>query len=521
VEIPTGNIKERFIPLDSKDYLNIGDINKALSELNLQSCNLLIQPSTIFYVKKGDGDNNIFIPRFASPQIQPTVATSLLRQVEEVIAAFSPHFATIPINLQEKIIKAFQSIRKEGEIVEVDGLITPKESPLIKTIVGFDENLQNPRFNVHFYDKEKKDFQRSIRIIFIDAKTELRIKRINEELNKLNSEELGNYLNYFKKIWNTYSNDGLLERLIANERSLGFMASDKGLTAIDLHELLIKFKSEKEMLKHLVESDFKGLNLDLFQKKVLLARYERYQGEKNVEFVDSIVPNQIDILRKAIELLREKPFGDQEKEEIENYLKELINIFQSGKEVFFHNIGRGILAKFNPKEFYDGKQHHFERLLRILKSGGLIPAEGAYSKGIYLSVFNLSFDSLKNFISFLIQSYEPEEGVKNFTLLKLNFSLLFEKLKNPFNSPIILELDMNSLPRFKHQTCATCYVGIPKERIRRIVVETIEDIEKVREVLKQVGMDIPLITLDRFKKEISLLEEARRKCFQELGINLF
>jgi len=112
MEIPTGNIKERFIPLDSKDYFNIGDINKALSELNLQSCNLLIQPTTIFYVK-GDG----FIPRFTSPQIKQTVATSLLRQVEEVIAAFSPSFATIPINLQEKIIKAFQSISKEGEIV--------------------------------------------------------------------------------------------------------------------------------------------------------------------------------------------------------------------------------------------------------------------------------------------------------------------------------------------------------------------------------------------------------------------
>jgi hypothetical protein len=500
------------------------EFDQAISKLGLEQHPLMINPrndnSFTIYVT---GSISKLVKRFALPQIKTTVASSWLRKTEEVIAGLIPSFATIPINTQQEIIDAFTPFTKDGEKVEVDGVIIPDESSRIKTIFGLDKNLLNPRFNIHFYDKEG-NFIRLIKIVFIDEKTKQRINKINQRLKELEKEDKENFKRFeieFQRIYELYKKEGLLERLISNEKSLGFMASDKGLTILDLLELLLNFKNERDFLNELISSNFKGLNLDTFKRKILVARYERYKELKSNELLDSIVPSSIDILKEAILLIQQESIDQENNQDIISYFRYLIDVINDGKEIFFHNIGRGILGKFNIEEFYDGKQHHFSRLSRILESGRLIPAKGAYSKGIYLSVFNPSYDSLKNFLNFLIQSYDEKEDRQNYTPLKLNFTLLFESLKNCFNSSIILELEMSPLPRFKHQTCSTCYTDISIERIKRIIVETEKDFTKIIEIFNKKGLPVPsIITLDRFRKELYYLEKARKQCFQKLGIPL-
>lgn len=117
------------------------EFDQAISKLGLEQHPLMINPRNDSFTIYVTGSISKLVKRFALPQIKTTVASSWLRKTEEVIAGLIPSFATIPINTQQEIIDAFAPFTKDGEKVEVDGVIIPDESSRIKTIFGLDKNL--------------------------------------------------------------------------------------------------------------------------------------------------------------------------------------------------------------------------------------------------------------------------------------------------------------------------------------------------------------------------------------------
>ncbi len=134
------------------------------------------------------------------------------------------------------------------------------------------------------------------------------------------------------------------------------------------------------------------------QIEILLARKAKLDTTQLSEG-ENLLPDQIEILNKAIELSKNKSTDPT----VIRNLEKIATDMDQGIYRYQHNIGRGgFLTKLTSGEVIDGKLTYFEFMDRILKSGSLLPFEGTYIKGTYLQGTDLTRDNQENSFKFAL-----------------------------------------------------------------------------------------------------------------------
>ncbi len=330
-----------------------------------------------------------------------------------------------------------------------------------------------------------------------------------EEVLAIGSPQANLYERKFQNLYEAYKADGLFERLVTDENSIGMIGAYRGFDLLDLHEGLLEHGSERDWLEHLSRADFSGINLSPKQLKTLRLRLKKLR-EIDAKNHEQIMFSEEDVIRRAIQIARKA-----NDELVEDQLTRMLKDYADGLSRCYHNIGRGgFITKFNPQEIKDGKQSHTQLLKKILGSENpsLIPRQGTYVKGTYLQSVNFVHDNPLENYGFILEEYLDEVGMSN--------TVLTEYLKNMGSNPLVLDFASVPMPKFKHQVCAIKYVNTSlNEELRRVIVSIPEEKMVVEAILKKAGMEnVQVLQVDSWLREVKYLKQAQDQLNEELGL---
>ncbi|OGM15050.1 hypothetical protein A3D84_02175 [Candidatus Woesebacteria bacterium RIFCSPHIGHO2_02_FULL_42_20] len=471
--------------------------DEALSRLGLETKRLMLLPFIHDEQHVFVTNNPNIYTRFHRPRIDKNqeLPPSNIVKIEEWIAGIAPFIAVVPEKSQDRIEAFFANdVLAEGQVARVEGVVIQQNysNPLLDAF-GLSRYLRHPDIGIHIYD-ESGAFAQKINMHFIDTKTAKRIDTINDQAQQMSPDQIATTKERLNRVFTALEEDGVTERLVENQHSIGQIADIRGLSVIDLAEICLKYKSEQEWLEN---TDLNSIaNMTPTQLAVLRLRKQGYQ-KGVVTDGEPILPSDMDIIKHAVELAREN--GD---EQIADSLQMQLLEAEGGLKRYQHNIGRGgIFRKLDHAEIEEGYLTFFGLLDKILKSGRLIPRKATYSKGTYLQSVSLHKDDPNDLYNFVLYAMNPGERVKNIRA-----------------RPLIIEIADRHMPTFKHQQNVVKYVPTSLHgSLRRVIVHGDEQIDRVGNILKESGYeDVSVCSVDIWSREIEYLKAAKDRSMADL-----
>src|SRR3989304_1001221 len=198
-----------------------------------------------------------FVPnnytRFHRPRIDKNqeLPPSNIVKIEEWIAGIAPFIAVVPEKSQDRIEAFFANdVLAEGQVARVEGVVIQQNysNPLLDAF-GLSRYLRHPDIGIHIYD-ESGAFAQKINMHFIDTKTAKRIDTINDQETQMTPDQIATQQERLNRVFTALEEDGVTERLVENQHSIGQIADIRGLSVIDLAEICLKYKSEHEWLEN-------------------------------------------------------------------------------------------------------------------------------------------------------------------------------------------------------------------------------------------------------------------------------
>ncbi len=449
-------------------------------------------------------NNEGFFKRFSLPKIDQSneLKPNFPAVAKEYLAGLLPFVAIVPEDIQRRVQEALSKRFPSGYKIETEGVIIQQSYSALKIreIFGFDHYLSYPTVATHIYD-ENNEFVKKIEFNFIDKRTAKKIEAIKTKFEGLSDQEKKLFQEKLASLWSSYEQDGLTERLIENEKSVGMLGSLRGLSVIDLSLMILEHKSEANWLDQSYQGNETKFSRE--QHRILKKRKELYSNGENIEG-EALLPTELEVLQKAVDILAmygtdpsrlDSNLRPSSKEYLENLLVDL----SQGFSHYHHNIARGgQMYSFWKKREPGEKYTFFDKLKLIASSKRLIPYKGTYIKGSYFQ--GIDFGS--------------EEPI---SLLSLLYG---ERLKNNLTSPIIFDVVMKKMPTFKHQNGYVRYVDTQLPRsLRRVIIEKEQYIEQTQQILTEAGyQNIEVVTSAQFEAEVLLLQLARRELLREKGL---
>lgn len=382
-----------------------------------------------FYLINNPGIQKRFdLNRVIKDQVLPP---NLKIKLMEVISGIVPFIKTIPVDVQRDFETKVDEMFPPGYQAKMQGVIMQEEysSLMIADSLGLEKpSLQYPRVEIHIYD-DRGEFVETLVLNFIDSKTQKRISKVNSVLEGMSPDERAKADSEIDDFFKALDSNGLADKLVTHEKSVGYMAKRVGLTRLDVAEGLLKYGNVKDFL----------LSIDVASKKLKLSEDQKLlliEIQKRVE-LDGMDPNErlLPVDTSVVDLALKQAREAGSETSITAGLTQLAQDLHAGSNHYYHNAVR---IEGMDKVLRNGEQSNAAKLGVILKSGHLLPREGTFTKGEYLAGIDFGKDDLFKMLPLMLESHATKSP---------EIVIIFEVAKNLYHSLNMKHVHLHTFQR--------------------------------------------------------------------------